>query len=94
MKTIGTKIQEARKRKKYTQEFVAEKVGVNRTNLSRIEHDKQSFTLIQLVKFCALCDVSADVILGIQTKNKKVYDLEAYNNNMKLMEELFNNMKK
>ena len=94
MNDISDRIRIARKRKNYTQTYVAKKLGMDRTNLSRIENNKQSFTLSQLKLFCECCDVSADVILDIKSNNKKVYDIERSNEFFKIMENALNDMKK
>lgn len=46
---IGDLIKEARKRAKLTQDELADKIGTNRTTISRIERDASSIKLSSLV---------------------------------------------
>lgn len=52
-KLFGKKIQEIRKRQKFSQEQVAEKAGISTNYLSRIECGKENPTFDMLVKLSA-----------------------------------------
>lgn len=46
---IGLKVRELRKSKRITQDFLAQKIGINRRHLSRLESGK-SYPSIQLLE--------------------------------------------
>lgn len=61
---LGKRLQEARKKKKYTQEYVAEMVDLSVEHLSRIENGKRSVYLHKLARWCDVLDVSIESILA------------------------------
>lgn len=54
--TIGKKIKEIRKNRAFTQDILAEKVGIDAKHLSRIECGKNSLSLNLLLKICSVLD--------------------------------------
>lgn len=69
---LGKKIKEIRKNRGLTQDFLAEKVGIDAKHLSRIECGKSSLSLNLLYKICdALCVEPATIFDISQTKNKQ-----------------------
>ncbi len=85
---IGAKIRKIRENRGFTQQVLADHLGVHRTNYSRIENDAQKLTPLQIKKFCELCDVSADFLLEIETNNKVVYSSESANEIQMKLDEL------
>lgn len=71
MDTIGQKLKEIRERKGFPQKQIAEILGVQRPNYSKIENNKQGLTPQQIKSFCEFFDVSADYILDIRVDGKK-----------------------
>lgn len=60
---IGQKIRAVRINKKLTQEYVAEKTGVNVSHISNLETGKVKVSLTLLVGICNALDVTVDFIL-------------------------------
>lgn len=60
---IGQRIREVRINKKLTQEYVAEKTGVNVSHISNLETGKVKVSLTLLVGICNALDVTVDYIL-------------------------------
>ena len=61
---ISKRIKEVRTDKKLTQEFLAEKTGVNVSHISNIENCKVKVSLTLLVGICNALDTTVDYILG------------------------------
>ena len=66
MISLGNRIRLARERAGYTQEKVAEKVGVSRSAVSRWEQGEIEPKVQNLVAVAALLNVSTDYLLGIE----------------------------
>ena len=60
---IGQKIRENRIEKKLTQEYLAEKTGVNVSHISNIENNKVKVSLSLLVSICNALDITIDYLL-------------------------------
>ncbi len=73
--TIGSRVKKVRKEKKLAQKFVADLLGLHRSNYAKVENNKQNLTPFQIKKFCEYFNISADYLLNIEVDNKKVYDL-------------------
>ena len=61
---IGQRIKEVRTGKKLTQEYLAEKTGVNVSHISNIETNKVKVSLTLLVGICNALDVTMDYLLA------------------------------
>ena len=81
----GQIIEEARKKANMTQAELAEKIGTNKSYISRVETGKTEPSLKTIVKLAELYKVSTDMILGRKQKviNKplerrvlKIYEIE------------------
>lgn len=71
---VGRKLQEARKKKNYTQAFVAEKIELSITQMSRIENGSRSITLEKLSILCDLLDVSiVEILAAAETTEHPAY---------------------
>ena len=62
--TIGSKIVDLRKKKKISQERLAELLGISRQTLSNYENDITSPDLNQSKKICEIFDTSLDELIG------------------------------
>lgn len=71
MKTIGEKLKEIRELRNFPQKHIADLLGVQRPNYSKIENNKQNLTPQQIKIFCEFFDISADYILDIRVDGKK-----------------------
>ena len=63
---IGERIKELRKKNGWTQEQVADKIGVTKSVVSFYERNNRTPSPEMLVKFAQLYEVSADYLLGIE----------------------------
>lgn len=79
LKCIGTKIQEARKNKNYTQEYVAEEADKSIDTIRGIENGRIVGSIETLINICNVLDVTLDYIFYDLLKNKnKILDKELY----------------
>ena len=60
---IGFRIKQARQNKKYTQDFISEKLNVTSQHISEIERGLSGISVPTLMSLCKLLDVDADYIL-------------------------------
>jgi transcriptional regulator with XRE-family HTH domain len=61
--TLGRRIREARKKKQYTQQQLAEKADIGQMYLGEIERGTKAPSLKSFVKIIEALDISADYIL-------------------------------
>ena len=64
MQIFKERLLELRKLHKYTQKFVASKLGISQPSYVRYENGNAEPTLTNLVKLADLYDVSVDYLLG------------------------------
>lgn len=77
---IGQRIKEVRSDKKLTQEYLAEKTGVNVSHISNIETNKVKVSLTLLVGICNTLDVTLDYLLENEYHNPtSVTEKELFN---------------
>lgn len=72
MKTVGERLKELREDKDYPQKVIADLLGIQRPNYSRIENNHQNLNHKQIIILCEFLDISADYLLNITIQNKKV----------------------
>lgn len=78
--SIGQRIKAVRNEKKLTQEYVAEKTGVNVSHISNIETNKVNVSLTLLVGICNVLDVTIDYLLENEYHNPTtVIEKELFN---------------
>lgn len=73
-KKIGAQLLDLRKSRGWTQEYVADRVGVNRSTVSNIERGTRSLTLETLRKFCDLFSVEVSYF-SIEADADEVVDV-------------------
>lgn len=79
LKSIGSKIQEARWNKKYTQEFVAEEVDKSIDTIRGIENGRIVGGMSTLLNICNVLDITLDDVFYDLLKNKnEILDKELY----------------
>lgn len=71
-KSLGERLAQIRQERGFTQTELAEKVGILQNIVSAYEKGRLRLTAEMLLRFAKALDVSADEILGIQTKQAKV----------------------
>lgn len=69
--SMGTRIRQARNKKGYTQEYVAEALDVSRQAVFKWEKDQTKPDTTNLLALAELMDTSADHLLGLRTEEKK-----------------------
>jgi len=67
--TLGEKIRELRKGKNWTQDELAEKVGIHGRHISRIENDHARPTRKVLKRFAEAFEISVDELIGNDKKS-------------------------
>lgn len=66
-KTIfSEKLVELRKQNKYTQKFVAEKLGLTKRQYGYLEYGNFTCDYYHIIELCKLYNVSADYLFGIE----------------------------
>lgn len=85
---IGHRIKEIRTNKKLTQEYLAEKTGVNVSHISNIETNKVKVSLTLLVSICNVLDVTLDYILENEYHNPHTVTEKELFNVIKDMEQI------
>ncbi len=81
MKKILEKIRNIRLSHGYTQEYMAEKLGIDTVNYGRIERGKSKLSLERFIRICEILEVSPTDLLnneknGIIDYLKKIYETE------------------
>lgn len=71
--SMGTRIRQARNRKGYTQEYVAEALDVSRQAVHKWEKDQSKPDAANLMALAQLLDTTVDQLLGSQIKIRKSY---------------------
>lgn len=72
-KPFGRRIKELRTKKGYTQEFLAEKIGIGQRNLSKIECGTNFVTSETLSKLLSVLEVEAHELFNFKHNNDKEY---------------------
>ena len=80
---IGSRIKEARKAKKMTQEDLSEKIDVSVAFLSRIERGSSHINLKRLNQICDVLEISEGYILNGSDSNQKNYLNHEFENLLK-----------
>ena len=65
MKIFSTRLKELRVENNYTQQQMAEKLGVRQQSYARYETGAGEPNLETVTKLCAIFDVSSDYLLGL-----------------------------
>ena len=87
MQTIGDRIKEERIKKNYSQEILADKVGVSRVAVTKWESGQTfNLKLINLMKLCKLLDISVDYLIfgGTRQPYEKQHAAEIKDDEYKL----------
>lgn len=83
-KIFGKKLKALRKSRGYTQQVLAELVGIDEKHLSRLENGKYFPTYTTLNKLLNVFDISVNE-LGIDVENIKVNDNPLYTKAMQIL---------
>lgn len=79
LKSMGRKIKQARKNKKYTQDFVAEKIEVSTDLLRNIENGRNIGSIPTLLNVCNVLEITPNELFYELLVNKeKVLDDKLY----------------
>ena len=65
LKKLGKKIKKERKKQGLTQKFLAEKSGMNRSSLMRIEKSERNPTIISLYKIAKVLQVEIHELINL-----------------------------
>ena len=64
MKKVGDNLRILRKENGYSQDQVANYLGITQSNLSKIENGERNFNMTLLDKLCLLYNCSSEYLLG------------------------------
>ena len=67
---IGKVLRASRIQRHYTQEYVANKIGVNVSHISNIENNRVKISLTTLVAICNVLDLTVDYVLKSEYTGK------------------------
>lgn len=73
---IGHKLRELRISLEYTQEYVADRVGINTSHISNIENNRVKISLTTLVNVCNILHTTVDYVLS----NEYIHNNSAIDN--------------
>lgn len=80
LKSIGNRIQQARKDKGYTQEYVAEKIEKSIDTYRGIENGRSVGSLESLLNICNILEITLDYIfIDLLDKKNEILDNKLYN---------------
>ncbi|EEM80407.1 MULTISPECIES: helix-turn-helix domain-containing protein [Bacillus] len=88
--TLGYRLKKERERRKWSQKFVAEKIGITNTVLSNYERDYRDPDTTTLGKLADLYEISTDELLGRSNKLSKKEERDIARDLEKTLEELEN----
>lgn len=88
--TLGYRLKKERERRKWSQKFVAEKIGITNTVLSNYERDYRDPDTTTLGKLADLYEISTDELLGRSNKLFKKEERDIARDLEKTLEELEN----
>ena len=74
LKTIGERIKELRLKNSMSQEEFAEKIGLDRSYICRIESGQKNLTLETLIKICEGLNVSLKELFEFESVDKVLAD--------------------
>jgi transcriptional regulator with XRE-family HTH domain len=77
---IGNKIKKVRELRNFTQEYVAQKLGITQESYSRIEANRAALTLQRLDKISEVLEVSVFELMSFDEKNVFFNSSETQNN--------------
>lgn len=60
IKRFGDLVRSLRKRKGYSQEYLAERTGVHRTYIGMIERGEKNITLLNIQKICLALEINIE----------------------------------
>lgn len=66
LRDLGAMMQKTRNEKNINQDEIAEKIGVNRKTVSIWETGKKQPGIMNLLKYCAVLEVTLDDLLGVK----------------------------
>jgi len=69
MNNIGVNIRKFREKKGFSQEYVAEKLGINQSTYGKLERDMSNITLGRLFKIADVLEEDITTLLDIGKKN-------------------------
>ncbi|MGH0867348.1 helix-turn-helix domain-containing protein [Bacillus toyonensis] len=88
--TLGYRLKKERERRKWSQKFVAEKIGITNTVLSNYERDYRDPDTTTLGKLADLYEISTDELLGRSNKLSKKEERDIARDLEKTLEDLEN----
>lgn len=79
MVTLGSEIKKAMRKKKLTQQQLADKIGVARSSISYYMSDKAEPPYGTVINLCKILDIDFNSITGMKTYSVNKHDFELIN---------------
>lgn len=77
MKSVGRKLQHLRDNRGYTQEQIAEKIGISTSFYANLERGNKGMSIFVLRELAEVFDVSVDYLLSIEREEVSIGNIEA-----------------
>ena len=91
MEDIGYKLKRVRELKSYSQEYVADRLHVSPSTISRIENHVKSVRLELILNYCNVLDVQfEDMLSNDESKNPNSQNIGSENENTIMYSMIFN----
>lgn len=87
---IGQRLKEIRKKRSYSQVYLAMKIGVSKRTISSYENDKSKPLLNDFILICRALNISADYLLGLNDIPKSYKEKDSSSINQKALIEHIN----
>ena len=87
IETLGSRLRELRIMHNFTQEQIAELIGVNKMAVSYYENDTRQPPYSTLIHLSAIYNVSTDYLLGLE-KQKTIKVSELWNSDITMIEKV------
>lgn len=71
MHNIGQKVKELREKRNYTQEYMAEQLGITQGSYSKIEQNKSNPPISRLLKIAAILEISTAEYIELVGANER-----------------------
>lgn len=76
MKNLGNNLKYYRKIRGYTQEELAEKVGISTEFIKSIENKNKPPRLVNFVKLCSILNIPSDFLLKDENRISEIYTID------------------
>ena len=76
MRDVGGKLQHLRSKRGYTQEQIAERVGISTSFYANIERGNKGMSIFVLIELAEAFDVSVDYLLNVEKEGISIVNIQ------------------